>query len=266
MSPAWSVIIPYYNEAAFLPRTLSSIIAQDLRPFRLILVDNGSTDDSERICRTMTRQCNGITTVHLNDQRPGQVNALQSGINEANTQLIAICDADTYYPSHYLRHAQTLFEQSPAHVGAIMATGIYSDPDSLSSRFRRAKSLIMSTILPKQCHTGGYGHTFRSEVLKSTGGYSKQLWGYVLKDHELMHRILKTHESRYAFRFWCMPSPRRHNRSNVRWSLFERLLYHATHYRLKDWYFYRFLGPRLAKRQLDDIRLRQREWERRKSS
>jgi hypothetical protein len=47
----------------------------------------------------------------------------------------------------------------------------------------------------------------------------------------------------------------------VRWNLWERLLYHATAYRLKDWYFYRFLGPRLARRKLGHLSLREKSWQ-----
>jgi hypothetical protein len=46
----------------------------------------------------------------------------------------------------------------------------------------------------------------------------------------------------------------------VRWTLGERLLYHATPYAAKDWFFYRFLAPRLSRRGMRDTVLRQRQW------
>ena len=48
-----SVVIPYYNEAGFLPQTLRSLLAQTRVPDQLILVDNGSTDGTEELCRAI---------------------------------------------------------------------------------------------------------------------------------------------------------------------------------------------------------------------
>ena len=50
MTPRWTFVIAYYNEADFLPATLAALAAQTV-PFRLVLVDNGSTDGSDAIAR-----------------------------------------------------------------------------------------------------------------------------------------------------------------------------------------------------------------------
>ena len=59
---------------------------------------------------------------------------------------------------------------------------------------------------------------------------------------------------------WCTSSARRANRTGVRWTLFERLLYHFTPHAAKDWFFYRFLASRFTARGLKDTVLRQRAW------
>jgi hypothetical protein len=121
---------------------------------------------------------------------------------------------------------------------------------------------IIARLLPRQCHTGGYAQSFRTEALRRAGGFSETLWPYVLLDHEVMQRVFKHGAARYHSDHWCQPSPRRADRRNVRWTLAERLLYHATPFALKDWYFYRFLGPRLAARKLGHVNLRDKSWER----
>ena len=50
VNPTISVIIPVYNAAKTLNRCLNSIIAQDFKDFEVLLVDDGSTDDSGKIC------------------------------------------------------------------------------------------------------------------------------------------------------------------------------------------------------------------------
>ena len=51
-----SIIIPYYNREKFLQRTLDSVAKQTLRPNELILVDNGSTDNSFEICKSFAEK------------------------------------------------------------------------------------------------------------------------------------------------------------------------------------------------------------------
>ncbi|MEL7027988.1 MAG: glycosyltransferase family 2 protein, partial [Pseudomonadota bacterium] len=142
-----------------------------------------------------------------------------------------------------------------------LGLGIDAAPDSLSGRLQRAKGVVMGSLLAKQCHAGGYAHAYRTAALKKAGGYDKTLWPYVLKDHELMHRVMKLGRARYDFDLWCQPSPRRADRTAVRWTLSERILYHVTPYVLKDWFFYSFLSRRLRARNMDEISLRQRTWD-----
>ena len=50
-APQWSVVVPYFNEKDYLPATLASLLAQELKPFQVILVDNASTDGSAEVCK-----------------------------------------------------------------------------------------------------------------------------------------------------------------------------------------------------------------------
>ena len=76
--------------------------------FDLIIVDNGSTDGCIDNARKQLAEYPGKVTF-LHEPRPGQVYALQTGIAAVATEFTAICDADTYYPPHYLAAATSLF-------------------------------------------------------------------------------------------------------------------------------------------------------------
>jgi len=259
-APRWSVVIPYYNERDFLPATLASLANQTLKPFRLILVDNASSDGSRGAAEAALEGVEGVETVFLHEARPGQVHALETGIAAVETEFVAICDADTHYPPHYLARADALFAESGAQTAAVLALSVASAPGGLKGRWLRAKGAAMGALLAKQCHAGGYGHAFRTAALRQAGGYSRARWPHVLKDHELMHRVMKVGRARYDYRHWCVASDRRADRGRVRWTLPERLLYHVTPYALKDWFFYRFLAPRFERRRLDDVNLRAQPW------
>ncbi|MEM8770328.1 MAG: glycosyltransferase family A protein [Pseudomonadota bacterium] len=257
----WSVVIPYYNERDYLPEMLASMLAQTVRPFRLILVDNASTDGSGEIARAALAKAQDIDVVFLDETTPGQAAALETGVAAADTEFTAICDADTEYAADYLETAEKRYDVSGDDVVAVLATGLYGAPDCADSQRRRMKMRIVPHLLRKQCHAGGYAHTFRTDALKRAGGYSRALWPHLRKDHELMHRMWKQGRVVHAPELWCRANDRRNVATQKRWTLFERILYHATPFQMKDWFFYKFLGPRMAARQHDERKLRERPWE-----
>lgn len=260
MERRFSVIIPFYNEAEFLPDTLESWLRQERRPDEFVLIDNGSTDGSMDVCRSCLQSFSG-TVVYEADSRPGKVNALETGYKRATGTYVALSDADTMYPPHYLALVEELIAAHGEDVVAFMAQGTGDSPDAPMARLRRKFYALLSQLLSKQTFTGGYGQVLRADVLERAGGFSEELWPYVLLDHEVMHRIHKLGRSLYHVDLWCRPSGRRADRSAVRWTLFERLLYHVTPFVLKDRFFYDFLGPRFAARGMTHLRLRQKPWE-----
>lgn len=250
----WTFVIAYFNEADFLPATLAALAAQT-EPFRLVLVDNASTDASPAIARAFSAP--HIDVVHLHEPRPGKIHALESAMAHLSTEFSAFGDADTFYPPHYLAAATRAFDAGPRTV-AVMALRV----DESRSPLRRALySGVITRILSKQTHTGGYGQAFRTAALQAAGGFSDRYWPYVLLDHEIMQRVTKQGRVVYPYDFWAIPSPRRADRRRVRWTLAERILYHVTPFALKDWYFYCFLGPRLKARGITHLNLRDKPWE-----
>ena len=119
-SPRWTIVIPFFNEEQWLPATLESLSAQTLRPFRVVLVDNGSTDSTPALARRWAEAQQGIETRLLTQPVPGQVHALHMGIAAVETEFIAICDADTLYPPHYLETATRRLDASPPGTIGVM--------------------------------------------------------------------------------------------------------------------------------------------------
>lgn len=260
--PGWTMVIAFFNEAEWLPLTLASLAAQRLRPFRLILVDNGSTDGGGELARGWAAQHADIAVSVLTEPQPGQVHALARGIAAVTTELVAIGDADTLYPPDYLARAERAFAAGGDAVVALFAHDAGSSPESpRERRQRRLRDALIIGLARGQVHSGGYAHLFRTAALRAAGGYTPTRWPYVLKDHELAYRVSKLGRFGRDVELWCQPSARRNDRRGVRWTLPERILYHFTPYAAKDWFFYSFLAPRLAARGMQDTVLRQRTWE-----
>lgn len=257
--PTWSVIVPYYNELNYISGTIQSAITQQGSRFRLILVDNSSTDGTEALCRTMLGDAPDIEVVYLQEARPGHLFALDAGFRAVSTPLACFWDADTLYPPHYLAEAERLLTSGRSV--AAQAIDVYCDPFSAKGWRRRLRMIATQKLLSRQGHVGSYGQCFRTETLRAVGGPMSPGWPYVLYDHELMQRIFKQGSATGSMDLWCLPSDRRGANAHVRWTLFERILYHLTPFALKDWFFYRFLATRFRQRQMMQENLRVRDWE-----
>ncbi|MGB0064626.1 MAG: glycosyltransferase family A protein [Terracidiphilus sp.] len=85
-----SVVIPAYNAAHFLPRSLASVFAQTLPPTEVIVVDDGSSDNSAQVAEQL-----GAKVI----RRPngGQASARNAGIEAARGEWIALLDADDWW-------------------------------------------------------------------------------------------------------------------------------------------------------------------------
>lgn len=255
----WSVVIPFYNEAAFLGATVASIGAQSRPPERIILVDNGSTDGSSAAGAAALAEI-GVAATIIDAPIPGKAAALKAGLASVDTAFVATCDADTIYPADYLATAARIFTDGGAGLVAALAFGV-GEPFSLKGRLARAKGALAARLMPSQAHSGGFGQCFRVAALRRAGGFDPEIWPFCLMDHEIIHRLSKEGRIAHAYDFWCAPSARRADRRRVRWSLAERLLYHAVPRSRRDWYFYAWLGPRFAGRNLSQLNLREKTWD-----
>jgi glycosyltransferase involved in cell wall biosynthesis len=101
-----SVVIPALNDADMLVRCLSALAAQNRLPDEIIVVDNGSTDETAAVARV------GGARVVVEPQR-GIPRATATGFDAATGTIIARLDADSVPPSTWLAHVEARFAASP---------------------------------------------------------------------------------------------------------------------------------------------------------
>lgn len=87
-----SIIIPVYHTQDTLPRCLDSILRQSFTDYEVILVDDGSTDDSPKICDAYSRQDGRVKVIHK--ENGGLSDARNAGIHEAKGEYITFIDSD----------------------------------------------------------------------------------------------------------------------------------------------------------------------------
>ena len=91
----FSIIIPIHNSEKYLRQCIDSILTQTCRDFEVILVNDGSKDDSPRIC---DQYCDEDTRFHVihRKQGKGAASARNAGTNMASGEYIVYIDSDDY--------------------------------------------------------------------------------------------------------------------------------------------------------------------------
>jgi len=95
-----SVIVPIYNAEPYLEHCLNSIINQTYNNLEIILINDGSTDNSSMICDDFSELDKRINVIHKSNEGPSHTRNL--GINISNGSYIAFVDADDWIESRYL--------------------------------------------------------------------------------------------------------------------------------------------------------------------
>lgn len=97
-----SVIVPVYNAEKYLRRCLESILQQSYKDFEVIIVNDGSVDDSEKICAEFARGNERIKVITIANN--GVSNARNIGLDAAVGDYISFVDADDYLDVDYLEN------------------------------------------------------------------------------------------------------------------------------------------------------------------
>lgn len=89
-----SVIIPVYNVEKYVERCVTSVLNQTYKNIEIILVDDGSTDESGKICDRLASENENVSVIHQNNQGLGP--ARNTGLNDMKGKYVAFVDSDDW--------------------------------------------------------------------------------------------------------------------------------------------------------------------------
>lgn len=111
-TPLFSIIMPVYNRAGSLERSLKSILLQKYTDFEIIIVDDASTDNTVDVVETFAKRDPRIRLICL-EQNGGPGPARNAAIEQARGRYIRICDSDDFYPPDALSVLAQQIEEQP---------------------------------------------------------------------------------------------------------------------------------------------------------
>lgn len=118
--PFFSIIIPVYNVSRYLRRCIDSVLSQSYGDFELLLVDDGSSDDSGVICDEYAEKDDRIKVFHK--KNGGVSSARNKGIDEARGNYVVFVDSDDYILSDRLSQILKLSDNNPDIIVEYYAT------------------------------------------------------------------------------------------------------------------------------------------------
>lgn len=189
-----SVIIPLYNKQEYIYKTLSSVLAQDFTEFEVIVVNDGSTDESEKIIHSF--EDDRITLITLPNS--GVSIARNAGITAANFDWIALLDADDWWAPSFLSEWANAFEAYPDEsVFASGRTRVFQDHSKryVNPLLPKAESMglinyfeVIAQDLPPINSSNG---VLRKSVLSHAGYFNPNMQQH--EDHDLWLRLAVNH-------------------------------------------------------------------------
>lgn len=109
-----TIVIPCYNVAKYIKRCIDSLVGQSFQKFKVILVDDKSTDDTYQYLLQLQATSGLDIMVLQNSCNSGPAVSRNKGILEADTKYITFCDSDDWYEPDFLKTMVGLLEDNAA--------------------------------------------------------------------------------------------------------------------------------------------------------
>lgn len=123
----FSIIIPLYNKAPYVRKALETVCTQTCRDYEIIVINDGSTDNSAIIAEEYLNSVDGISYKILQQKNVGVAAARNNGVAQAQGDYLAFLDADDWWEPNYLERMAQLIEDYP-DAGLYASNYVYYKP------------------------------------------------------------------------------------------------------------------------------------------
>ena len=189
--PKISVIIPAYNAEEHIAETLDSVLAQTYSEFEVIVVDDGSRDQTASIVKQYQEACPEKVRM-IQKENAGPAKARNVGIKASTGEYIAFVDADDLWLPEKLEKQVSYFEKQPSQVGLVYSDARKFDQDGVwvninCPRFNgKIYKNLLNSMIPNQ------SVMVRKKCFEDVGYFEEFL--DIIEDHDMWLRICMKYE------------------------------------------------------------------------
>ncbi|WP_263143608.1 glycosyltransferase [Pseudomonas sp. RIT-PI-AD] len=178
--PRVTLVVPVYNGADFVVQTLEALLAQTYANLQVIVIDDGSTDDSAAVLAPY-----GDRVTLLRRENRGQAATLNQGWEMAEGSLLGYLSADDTLEPHAVARLVETFERQPAAVMVYPDYWLFDAEGQLLKKIEAPPFVYAEVVLEGACPVGP-GALFRRELLQRVGGWDARLrqipdWEFLLR-------------------------------------------------------------------------------------
>jgi glycosyltransferase involved in cell wall biosynthesis len=233
-APNVSIVLPVFNSAGELAAALSELDHQSYHDREMILVDDGSTDDTNKVATALIAGRDDVVLVRT--EHRGASHARNVGVERARGRIVFFAESDCVYDPSYLRKAVESLDSQPK-AGAVCLTGApLITRSTLATQCIDIENKVQHSLLDQGKIKPFYAWVYRRDVLMALGGFDERL--FQGEDKDLFKRLEK---ARYEVA-WVPGVNWRHRRDQTTFQLAKkwfargrtRILFSIKHRRVLD--------------------------------
>lgn len=184
--PRVSIILPTYNGARFIEKSIESVLAQSFKEWELLVIDDGSSDGTAEVVNKLRERDERVHYMR-NQENMGIQKTLNRGLTEARGELIArIDDDDTWIDGEKLARQVKFLDENPEY--GLVGCGVVVMDENYKELFRYLHPETNEEIKKKLLFKNVFTHSavlFRKGIVMECGGYgegedSKHIEDYAL--------------------------------------------------------------------------------------
>ena len=162
-----SIVIPIYNSERYLKRCIDSIVNQTYKNLEIILINDGSTDDSIKIIKNYQKKDNRIRIIDKSNT--GVSDSRNMGIEMATGDFISFVDSDDTLDIHFFEHAIRFFDEEKVDIVCTNFNYDISGKIKQNKSFHSKKVLNYLALNPESRYyvTTVWAKIFKSEIVKN---------------------------------------------------------------------------------------------------
>ena len=187
-NPVISVIVPVYNVEKYLKKCIQSIIDQTYKNLEIILVDDGSSDNSGKICDEFAQKDNRIKVIHKTNG--GLSDARNAGLDIMSGEWVSFVDSDDFVSSYYIENLHYLVNKYDVDIAITSFVRFYNENTKLSSSKISNQEVLLHNpdeAVKNMLYGKYYSVSAWSKMYKKDLFYNKRFTkGKIYEDFELM--------------------------------------------------------------------------------